>query len=435
MPAALRMVKAEFGVDALVLNSRKNRRKGIMGIFSKPFVEVTAALAPQPPTPSAPQQLPEEEGGTTREAFQNSMLGPIARELKELREQVERLSQKNDTARDLKCSQPEKWRGGTEVLPSVDISPSINISPDKLGKFKKLLMESIAAKGRNDIPVVFRQFTDVGETTIRNISQENPLLAQITEELCNAGLAEEYVGKLLESLRPLIEQGAEREELDVMLAETLVRMIKCKAPLKKGLQGQRIIALVGPTGVGKTTTAAKLASTFRRKGLSVTLLTDDKRSFGALQSLRESSELGTVSLVVLDDLLDLEKTLKEHSEKDLILVDTAGRSHKDQKKLHQLKALSGCCHTVETHLCISATTRDRELQEIIAQYCTLPISGLAFTRMDESETFGTVLNAHLGCRIPISYYSTGVRIPEDIVIANRRKLANIFMCAKGNSFN
>jgi len=428
MPEALRMVRAEFGMDALVLNSRKNRRKGIMGLFSKPFVEVTAALAPQQVTTAIARQPAAEEGVSTSEAFQKSMLAPIARELKELREQVEKLSRKGDEVRTAHGVPPERWRKDPELLPAADISFPLVSGEDKLGKFKQLLLDTMESREKREKSAVPDPPAESGDSAIEKTPAENAILKVIAGELGTAGLADELVSKLIESLRPLAEQGTGREELDGRLVRALSKMIKCTARLQKGRQGPRVVALVGPSGVGKTTAAVKLASLYSgRKRASVALVSDDKCNCAALAGLSNRSGLDGVPVVTLADLKELEKTLGEHSDKDLIVIDTVGRSHNDMKKLLELKALFESDLNVEILLCVSATTREQELRKIISRYSVLPIGSLVFTRIDECETFGCIANAHFQSRIPISYLSKGERLPAAIEVASGKMLAELVL--------
>jgi flagellar biosynthesis protein FlhF len=117
--------------------------------------------------------------------------------------------------------------------------------------------------------------------------------------------------------------------------------------------------------------------------------------------------------------------LEKHEDKDLILIDTAGRSYKDADRLEELKGFLDCYPGIEAYLCLSATTRVRELDEIVTSFRTLPITKLMFTKLDESESYGGIVDTFLKQKLPLSYFTTGQKVPEDIEVASARKLAGM----------
>jgi flagellar biosynthesis protein FlhF len=487
MSEALRMVKAEMGLDAMILSSKKERRKGILGYFSKPYFEVTAALEPRPPSRPNPYQEPEPVAPprelSTKEEFQNSMLGPLAREVRELKLRIEALSKKDAQ----QAAQPEAG-AETEQGPRT-------FAKEELEEIKKLLYSAVSGKEKQvPKPVSFPQadappqqaapqlpdaqllreqlsrlqaprvqeqpaqesqlqevqpeetraqqkLRELQELQMQDVAQpqaeaaqpalarelpaaESGLLEQLARELRAEELSPEGVELLLEQLRPAAEDGAELEELRGILAETLAGLVKCSGSLRMKKNGPRIMAIVGPTGVGKTTTIAKLAAMHAlNRGASVAMVTTDNFRVGAIEQLKTYAKIMDLPLEVVATSQELAKVLARHSDKDLILIDTAGRSHKDAERIEELKGYLECHPGIETYLCMSATTRSRELDEIVATFGVLPISRFLFTKLDESESFGCIVNTHLKHKLPISYFTTGQKVPEDIEVATSRKLA------------
>ena len=228
----------------------------------------------------------------------------------------------------------------------------------------------------------------------------------------------------MEQIRPAAEDGAELEELRGLLAEALAGLVKCAGSLRMKKSGPRIMAIVGPTGVGKTTTIAKLAAMHAlNRGASVAMITTDNFRVGAIEQLKTYAKIMDIPLEVAATSQELAKTLARHADKDLILIDTAGRSPKDAERLAELKGYLECHPGIETYLCMSATTRARELDEIIATFGVLPITRFLFTKLDESESYGCIVNMHLKHKLPLSYFTTGQKVPEDIEVATARKLA------------
>ena len=473
------MVKAEMGLDAMILSSKKERRKGILGYFSKPYFEVTAALEPRPPVRPNPYreepEPPPQRELSTREEFQNSMLGPLAREVRELKQRIEALSRKDAQQAPPQAAQPAP---ATEP----EQGPR-TFAKEELEEIKKLLYSAVSNKDKQDPkPVSFpqanggswqapqttqttqadgqqdaqqllrqqlmslqlpqeqqpRKQTQPAQQTkqsqqtqqqapraaARSLPEHEETLDLLARELLAEELGQEGVDLLMDQIRPAAEDGAELEELRGLLAEALAGLVKCAGSLRMKKSGPRIIAIVGPTGVGKTTTIAKLAAMHAlSRNASVAMVTMDNFRVGAVEQLKTYAKIMDLPLEVAANAQELAKVLALHSDKDLILIDTAGRSPKDAERLDELKGYLECQPGIETYLCMSATTRARELDEIIATFGVLPITRFLFTKLDESESYGCIVNMHLKHKLPLSYFTTGQKVPEDIEVATARKLA------------
>ncbi len=431
MSEALRMVKTELGADAMILSSRKERRKGILGIFSKPFFEVTAAIDSRPtPRPSPPREKEEREL-TTKEEFQKSMLGPLARELRELRDKVEKLSSKETQVGptagfkpETAVEQPANGNGRDGAVKA--------IAKEDLEELKKYLLSAIKVKDKSEVvPVVFPVQRIAGED-VKVLESESrgaeQVMGGLADELREYGINGEALTAMLEYVRPMAETTDDREELRFSLIEAFASVIKCAGPLRMKKNGPKIIALVGPTGVGKTTTTAKLAAMYAmNKGASVALVTTDNFRVGAFEQLKTYSKIMNLPLEIAATPRELAKAAEIHADKDLIIVDTAGRSPKDRERLAELKAMLDSGIDIETHLCVSATTKDKELTDIITRFSVLPISRLLITKLDETESLGCIVNVHHRSKLQLSYLTNGQMVPEDIVVATPRKLANLVM--------
>jgi flagellar biosynthesis protein FlhF len=424
------MVKAEMGSDAMILSSRKERRKGILGIFSKPFFEVTAAIDPRPaPKPVPAPREKEERELTTKEEFQKSMLGPLARELRDLREKVEKLStRENPPPVPFKAEVPAPKSGGDNGTGNI----ARTIPKEDMEELKQYLLNAIKVKEKPDVvPAAFPQHKAEPED-VKILDSElqgvERVLARLSGELREAGIEKDAVGPLLEHVRPMAEITDDQKELKLSLIDAFSSVIKTAGPLRMKKNGPRIIALVGPTGVGKTTTTAKLAAMYAmHKGAKVALVTTDNFRVGAFEQLKTYSKIMGVPLEIAVTSQDLAKATETHADKDLIIIDTAGRSPKDHGRLDELKALLDSGLDIEMHLCLSATTRDKELADAITNFSVLPISSLLFTKLDEAENLGSIVNTHHRCKLPLSYFTNGQMVPEDIVVATPRKLANLVM--------
>ena len=438
MAEALRMVKAELGPDAMIISSKKEKTGGFLGFFCKQVYRVTAAAEPpRPPVPPpAPPQLrePPERERTAKEEFENSMLGPLARELRELREKVDALARREEEAK--KAEKPveqeqEKEKDKEEQEPAPAGLNLKNIPRADLEEIKKLLLATLAKSKEGDAAAVqWPTVTDEpapagteGQSGEELLPEDSPL----AQELIKSGVSTELIRRILDTLNTLPVEG-EQQSIKGRLGETLGKLIKFAGTLKLRKNSPRIIALVGPTGVGKTTTTAKLAAMYAlNRGNKVALITMDIFRVGAVEQLKTYSRIMGIPLEVASTPLELEKAVEKHSACDLIFIDTAGRSHKDKEKLDEMKGFLEHKIPIEVYLCLSATTKDRELEEILNRFRIFQPSKVVFTKIDECESFGNMVNLLMKDNLQIAYFTTGQRVPEDIEVATSAKLADMIL--------
>ncbi|BCS55809.1 flagellar biosynthesis protein FlhF [Geobacter sp. SVR] len=428
MAEALRMVKAELGPDAMILSTKKEKTGGLFGFFSKQVYRVTAAIDPvRKPAPSAPvppayreQQVRER---TAKEDLENSMLAPLARELRELRERVEALSRREEPAR----QEPETGLPQMAAAQEAGISLN-NIPRGDLEEIKKLLLNTLAKSQEGGGARTIQwpnaeQSAAEGQTGAEILPEDSPL----AQELSRNGISTDLIRKILDTLATLPVEGGS-QTVRSRLGETFGRLIKFAGTLKLRKNSPRIIALVGPTGVGKTTTTAKLAAMYAlNRGNKVALITMDIFRVGAVEQLKTYSRIMGIPLEVASTPKELEKAVEKHAACDLIFVDTAGRSHKDKEKLDEMKNFLDNKIPIEVYLCLSATTKDRELEEILSRFSIFQISKVVFTKIDESESLGNMINLLMKDNLQIAYFTTGQRVPEDIEVATSAKLAELIL--------
>lgn len=423
MPEALRMVKAELGPDAMILSTKKETTGGFFGFFSKQVYRVTAAIDParKPTPPPAPpvvyrEAAPRER--TAREEMESSMLAPLARELKDLREKVEALTRREEEFRSL--AKPDEE---TKADAGINLK---NIPRSDLEEIKKLLLATLAKSQEGETKDV--QWPNISDaSTLEGQSGEEllPEDSPLARELANSGISTDLIRKIVDTLNTLPLQSG-NQTVKSRLSETLGRLIKFAGTLKLKRNSPRIIALVGPTGVGKTTTTAKLAAMYAlNRGNKVALITMDIFRVGAVEQLKTYSRIMGIPLEVASTPKELEKAVEKHSACDLIFIDTAGRSHKDKEKLDEMKNFLDNKIQMEVYLCLSATTKDRELEEILNRFRIFQISKVVFTKIDECESFGNMVNLLMKDNLQIAYFTTGQRVPEDIEIATPAKLADM----------
>ncbi|HAA63657.1 MAG TPA: flagellar biosynthesis protein FlhF, partial [Thermoanaerobacter sp.] len=188
---------------------------------------------------------------------------------------------------------------------------------------------------------------------------------------------------------------------------------------------------IGPTGVGKTTTIAKIASNLiLNEGKNVRLVTADIFRIAAVDQLKTYGEILGVPVKVVNNIFDLHKLQPEFEKYDVVLIDTAGRSHKDEKRINELKTFIKYANCDETYLCLSATTKSEDLKEVIKRYEFAGNYKLIFTKLDETDNYSSILNAVYYSGRPISYFTNGQIVPDDITLAGSEIIASSIV--KGN---
>jgi flagellar biosynthesis protein FlhF len=189
----------------------------------------------------------------------------------------------------------------------------------------------------------------------------------------------------------------------------------------------KTVAVVGATGVGKTTTLAKLAAHFAQQGQKrVAMLTLDTFRVAAVDQLKTYSQALKTPLTVANSLKEAQNARRQYRNYDLLLVDTAGRNPRNNEHLRELKS---CLEALEceTHLVLAAPTKEEDARETIQRFTTLEIDRLLFTKLDETTTFGSLLNLAMSAGIPLSYFTTGQQVPGDIERADGRTLAEALL--------
>ena len=216
-------------------------------------------------------------------------------------------------------------------------------------------------------------------------------------------------------------------DLRRQLAERLLGRVRTAAPLATR-RGRQVVGFFGPTGVGKTTTIAKIAADASiRYGRKVGLITSDTYRIAAVEQLAAYADILELPLEVAQGKEELAKRLRSMKTCDLVLVDTAGRNPKDDQAVAQM-ADDLSPELIPTRmLCVAAGTNPRTLAEVLRAFKPVGVSELTITKMDECVGHGSMLNAHLRTGYPLTYYTTGQRVPEDIEAASAERLVRLVL--------
>ena len=275
---------------------------------------------------------------------------------------------------------------------------------------------------------------------LRRLMEQNPLTPMADAQgfqgdfldlyllLLDRGLARPTARRLIDALQ--VQSGTEgirgRQRLERMLFSLVTALVGHPRPLALEKGKRRVMLAMGPTGVGKTTTLAKLAAYFSlMEGLPTALISTDGFRIGADAQLRTYAEIMDVPYCSVQDADDLKRRLSQWHDRSLILVDTTGRSARDEVGLSQLQPILEAVPPAERQVMLlaSATTKTTDLLLVFEQYRRFAPDAWLFTKLDETTSCGTILEVQMQTRIPLSYFSTGQRVPEDVEIAYPRKLA------------
>ncbi len=455
MAEAMRMVKTELGANAIILHSRDMSR-GLLGWFSRGGVEVTAGVDPRKsssgskfqsnPTPNQnPDARSPRRGGNLDIKIVDDQ--PVFNDLPPLNAPA---SQFNNAKNDNPLLNTPMQKADNPLLalskriveennnsknPSVFTSSPLNKQlPADNGKFAG--EEKILDKRLSDMEKRLIKLTGLIENLGPSlISGEKPSIPSHTRELYNHLLDQDVDEHLALNIASTIAETTDDED-DVWtsLKAHLISRIKTTAPIELCQPGgkPKVVMLVGPTGVGKTTTLAKISAQYRYNPTSKTrpkivFITADLYRLAAVEQLQKYTEILGVELEVTYSPDEVRQALKKHKDAHLILFDTAGTCQRNMPQMSTLGAIVDACHPDEVHLVMSATTKYSDMIDIVEHFKDIKPTRLLFTKIDESTTYGPIFNTITKFNMPISYLTTGQNVPEDIEKAKSDRIAKLLL--------
>jgi len=245
---------------------------------------------------------------------------------------------------------------------------------------------------------------------------------QVAEEL-----ARDVLKTIQREVRP--EHFAQPQFVKEKLAEQLEKLLPTSGPITRTkAYGPHVVALVGPTGVGKTTTIAKLAANLKlREKHRVGLITLDTYRIAAIDQLKKYADIIGSPLRVVGSPEDLCEAIAAMADCEYILIDTAGRSPNDTLKLNELRNYIAVAEPDEVHLVLSTTSSQACVELAIERFCNVRVDKIIFTKLDEAAHVGVVLNVVRKVNKSLSYITTGQDVPDDIEVGRGSRLAQIIL--------
>lgn len=250
--------------------------------------------------------------------------------------------------------------------------------------------------------------------------------AHLEAELVSNGIDKKLAQRMVESA---IKGVGPKSSKDSAYVRRFMReRVAGKLAVSDPLGSRTVLAFVGPTGVGKTTTIAKLAAIHAlKKKKSVALLTMDTYRIAAAEQLKVYGRIIGISVGVASSASELNDQIARHSDKDLVLIDTAGRNHRDRSQMRDLSGIAASNPGIKFNLVLSAQTRDDVMYDAVKGYSDVPVDSLTFTKLDETRVYGPILNTMILANKPVAYLTSGQRVPEDIELATTERLSEFFM--------
>lgn len=288
-------------------------------------------------------------------------------------------------------------------------------------KEENQIQESLLSAMREELKylrnIVETRFFDMEWT---NYSQNNPVSAELIKRLLSCGISP----KLARDIAKEMPQASKVEDVWESALNNLagrIRLVDDDIVDKGG-----IVALVGPTGVGKTTTVAKLAARYalRRGVRHAALITTDNYRIGAHEQLRTYGRLLDIPVRSASSREELQEQIDDLLSKDLILIDTAGMSQRDMRISEQLSVLRESKTNIKVYLVLAATSQIGGIEEVINVFRDVDLDGCILTKIDETTSIGPVVSAIIAQNLPVAYISDGQRVPEDLHLARADKLIN-----------
>lgn len=366
---AIMMAKEELGGGAVIMNIRTTKPKGIFKLFRKPLVEVTAAVDEKTPENPIPAPKPKREQAPNKVVKEEPVVKPVE----------------------------EK----------------------KLDTLAEIIEKQISSEGA------------LKEQESKKIEQEKEQRSEkVRTLLYNQFLRNEVDEKYAHMLVEDVTMPSEKEEaLDAVLANVYQRIVlKLGQPqvIKLNQKKPRICFFIGSTGVGKTTTIAKIASLFKlEKKAKVAMVTSDTYRIAAVEQLKTYANILSLPIRVVYTPIEMEQAVKDYADYDLVLVDTAGRSPKNAQQMDELADLlsSVPVEQREVYLVLSATTKYKDLKQIVSIYRDISDYRIVFTKLDETSCYGNILNIRLDTNAALSYVTCGQIVPDDLGMLNAQAIA------------
>jgi len=421
MKEALEKIKQDMGPDAFILATKNIQKKGPLGFGERTFLQVTAAIEEEDPTNSLDLTQDEEPEwpGIPEESVKKTTPSPAPATYNA---QGNKNGHSNGFDAVFNHATKEKTESKPlrrELSELKDMIRGMSREKDQIQPLKEEI---------NDLKALL--FSMAKQSSTINFDTKKPSLIATYHHLRDQGLDDALAGKLVQMADRKLStlDKSNIQKIKDYIRKLMIQTIKVAPPLDLGEGRTKMMAFIGPTGVGKTTTLAKLAAySALHLNQKVALVTLDTYRIAAVDQLKTYAKIMDIPVQVALNLHELRQAIQFHQDKSLILIDTAGRSQNNAPGLEELRAFFSHQKDIEIHLVLSATTKDTDLTDIIDKFAPLKPDYLTLTKLDETSNYGGFYKHIIRTRRPVSYLTTGQSVPEDLEFATPELLAGLFM--------
>lgn len=378
---AVKKAKDELGKDAVIMNVKAVKHKGLKRLFQKDYVEITAAV---------------DEGAN---ASKEPPMKTVSKIVADLRSESEKSR-----------PEPEIIQSMTEHRPSEGKTSAIEERLDNLAQMLERQMQEAGTRADEENSIV---------------DQNSQMIKLVFDQLLNNEVIEENAKEIISE----IDNPDKKMQLDDLLAGVYQKIVLKLGQMKTielDEDKPKVVFFIGPTGVGKTTTIAKLASKYKlEQKCKLAIVAADTYRIAAVEQIRTYANILSVPVDVIYNAEELGTVIDKYKEYDLIFVDTAGRSHKNEEQKEDLKQLLDAAkdYNQEIYLVVSTTTKYKDLVRITQNYSDISNYRLLFTKIDETAALGNILNIRMLTNQPLSYTTFGQNVPDDIEVTDAQFIA------------
>jgi flagellar biosynthesis protein FlhF len=401
MPDALQKIRSDLGKDAVILNTKEIRSGGFLGLFAKKKIEVIAAIDTQV----------------------NNAKPMVKQEIKAANAQT--------TASNL-FSQISSVAVMDEPLPFVpDVILNQSVSRPILTE-KPAIPAAMDEAVLSEIRQMKEMMSKLASRSQSSVAERHPILIELEEQLLSQEVDALIVQQTLNHIEESLKNTGEELNQEIVASiakDYLFELIKTDVSKHIALD-TKVVHFVGPTGVGKTTTIAKLAAEqVLKHHRKVGFITSDTYRIAAVEQLKTYANILNVPLEVVFSPQDLNKAFLQLKGCDVIFMDTAGRNFRNEMYVSELHSLMQSKGKSETFLVLSLTTKYKDMKVITDNFSKFNLDKVLFTKMDETDSYGCIINLLHEFPLKLSYVTNGQNVPDDITVADENAIIGLIMGA------
>jgi flagellar biosynthesis protein FlhF len=433
---AMLKVKIDLGSEAIILSTRKVRRKGIAGFFRKPLTEVLAAVDEEY---SDKKSLKKTSGSNNSYKADHT---DYERENTTIYNDGSVM--KRDVGSTFAPDHGAKGKATQNLITNDDNSNILN--PDNGNRVnilenRVMQMEAMLERIMSNIDKSNGQSADAKKHDKERLKGQQAFVTALTNEndytdnndkafamlrkvLSDNEIEAVIIEKLLEKIKKFVKGSYNYQYISSIAERILKNVLGQPQTIQFREDGKPTTVLfLGPTGVGKTTTLAKIAANYSlNHKKKIGLITADTYRIAAVEQLKTYAEILNLPVSVIYTPDEIHEAILEHQDKELILIDTAGRSHKNAEQFSELKMLVAAAEADEVYLVLNSSMGPKACREILNHYSFLKEYKLLFTKLDEALVPGIIINVRYATGRPLSYTTAGQSVPDDIEVANTAQI-------------